>query len=247
MSSIHPTPGDSELTDDRTTRARIRDAAMACFAEYGTAATTARKIADAAGVSAGLVIHHFGSMEGVRSACDEYVVSAIRRHTQKAMSTGPDVDVLAALREPGVRPLMGYLASVLADDSATVAKLVDNLVDDAEAYMEQGVKSGKVRPAADLRGRAVMLTIWSLGELVLHEHVERLTGVDLTDPEVLTTPSFAKYAGLVYQIYGEGIFTEAFTSRALVELAEVASDQDHRMSRPPDEADSSEVTRSGGT
>ena len=154
MSSMAPSSEDTGLLDDRTTSARIRDAAIECFAEYGVAATTARKVADEAGVSPGLVIHHFGSMSGLRSACDEYVAAVIRHHKQEAISAGPNLDVLAALRSPDVGPLMGYLASVLADNSEALAGLVDDLVDDAEAYIQQGVESGMLRPSDDPRGRA---------------------------------------------------------------------------------------------
>ncbi len=47
--------------DDATTRSRIRDAAVALFGRAGYAATSIRTIADEAGVSAALVIHHFGT------------------------------------------------------------------------------------------------------------------------------------------------------------------------------------------
>ena len=50
---------------DRTAKARIRDAAIECYAFHGDDCT-ARMVAEKAGVSPGLVIHHFGSMEGLR-------------------------------------------------------------------------------------------------------------------------------------------------------------------------------------
>ena len=58
-----------------------------------------------------------------------------------------------------------------------------------------------------------MLTLWSLGALVLHQHLKRLLGVDLTDPEILTSPTAAAYVAPIYEIYGEGIFEEAFTTQ----------------------------------
>jgi AcrR family transcriptional regulator len=219
-----------ELKDDRTTSARIRDAAIECFADHGVAATTARKVADAAGVSPGLVIHHFGSMDGLRSACDEYVAAVIRHQKQEVMSAGPNLDVLAALRNPDMGPLMGYLASVLAQDSEIVAELVDDLVDDAESYIEQGVESGMLRPSGNPRGRAVVLTIWNLGALVLHDHLERLLGVDLTNPEILKDPSFAAYAGPIYETYGDGFFTEAFAAQTRDALTAMAGAQEQTES-----------------
>ena len=55
----------SALSPDLTARARIRDAAIECFARQGFAVSV-RAIAAHAGVSPGLVIHHFGSKAGLR-------------------------------------------------------------------------------------------------------------------------------------------------------------------------------------
>jgi AcrR family transcriptional regulator len=233
--------------DDRTTAARIRDAAIECFAEYGVAGTTARKVAETAGVSPGLVIHHFGSMDGLRSACDEYVAAVIQHQKQEVMNAGPNLDVLAALRRPGFGPLMGYLARVLTEDSPAVASLVDGLVDDAEGYIEQGVESGMLKPTDDPRSRAVLLTIWGLGALVLHEHLDRLLGVDLTDPDVLKSPSIAAYAAPTYEIYGEGLFTETFAAHAIEALHAMASTESKTQPRSPKESDASATIQEEGT
>ena len=67
MSSVPP--------DDRTARAVIRDEALRLFAERGPDVVTVRQIAAAAGVSPGLVIHHFGSKDRLREAVDEHVLA----------------------------------------------------------------------------------------------------------------------------------------------------------------------------
>jgi AcrR family transcriptional regulator len=204
--------GESVPADDRTAKARIRDAAIACIAEHGIGDTTARRVADAAGVSPGLVIHYFGSMEGLRSACDEYVAASIRRIKREALAAGPSIDVLSTLRSFREWPMMGYLARVLADDSPAVAALVDELVEDAEGYIQLGVESGMMKPTEDPRGRAVIISMWQLGMLVLHHHLERLLGVDLTDLDLGSSPHLAGFVGSVYEIYGHGVLTDAFAT-----------------------------------
>lgn len=197
--------------DDRSTRARIRDAAIARFAADGIPATTARAVAADAGVSAGLVIHHFGSMDGLRHACDEYVASVIRTNKQQAMSEGPALDVLAAMRRARQDvPLMRYLARSLADGSPAVAALIDELVADAADYMAEGVRSGSLRPTAYPYQRAAVLTIWTLGAMVLHEHLERLIGVDLTrDPsEIADEHAYANYIGPVLEMFTDGLVSD---------------------------------------
>lgn len=63
---------------DLTARARIRDAALQHFADRGAEATTVRAVAKAAGVTPGLVCHHFGSKRGLWEACDAYVLAYLR-------------------------------------------------------------------------------------------------------------------------------------------------------------------------
>lgn len=231
--------------DDRTAKARIRDAAIECFAEHGIAATTARKVAEVAGVSPGLVMHHFGSMDGLRAACDAHITDIIRRQKSEVLAAGPNIDILAALRASDTGALGAYLARILTDDSPAVARLVDDMVADAEGYIQQGVESGTIKPSADPRGRAAVLALWQLGGLVLHKHMDRLLGVDLTDPAVTTKASLANYAGPVYEMLGDGFFTDEFTQQTRAALAAMAAGGLDPDQTPPtdDPADGDPTTR----
>jgi AcrR family transcriptional regulator len=233
MSSSFTAPGDDSILDDRTTKARIRDAAIECFAENGVSGTTARRVATAAGVSPGLVMHHFGSMEGLRSACDEYVAATIRQYKHDVLSADPDFEVLAALRGAQMGSFAGYLAAALGEDSPAVAKLVDDLVADAEGYLQQGMDTGMVRPSADPRGRAAVVLLWSLGALVLHRHVQRILGVDLTAPNVAADPAFAAYAGPAYEIMSDGIMTDDFAIRMKEAFPSSPDESDHGVRTEP--------------
>jgi len=75
---MRSTPADGDLT----TRARIRDVALDRFGRDGFAATGVRAIATGAGVSPGLVLHHFGSKDGLRQECDDHVARTIREIKQ---------------------------------------------------------------------------------------------------------------------------------------------------------------------
>lgn len=196
------------VDDDRTARARIRDAAISRFAADGVTATSVRAIAGEAGVSPALVIHHFGSKEALREACDEHVAAIIRDRKGAAMAAGPQLDPLAQLRamQHGP-PVLRYLARTLVDGSPQVASLVDEMVADAASYMAEGVQTGVLRPTDYPYGRAAVLTLWSLGALILHEHVERLLGVSLTGPPeaLAATPA---YFGPALELLSEGLLTE---------------------------------------
>jgi AcrR family transcriptional regulator len=231
--------------DDRTAKARIRDAAIECFAKHGIGDTTARKVAEIAGVSAGLVMHHFGSMDGLRAACDDYITAVIREQKSDALAAGPNIDVLAALRESDTGYLGQYLAKILVDDSPAVARLVDDLVADAEQYMEQGVVSGTIRPTDNPHGRAALLAIWQLGAVVLHKHMYRLLGVDLTDPAVTTKPSLVNYVGPVYEVLGGGFFTDEFTERIQSVLEALQSGLTPDTTPSPDDSVDGQPTTKG--
>ncbi len=233
------------MSDDRSTKARIRDAGIACFAEYGTAGTTARRVAKAADVSAGLVMHYYGSMEGLRAACDEHVAAVIRQVKHDAVSAGPQLDVFATLRGSSIGPLLGYLARVLSEDSPAVAGLVDDLVADAESYMQEGIDAGMVKPTNDLRGWATILMMWSLGALVLHRHMHRILGIDLADPNLGENPALAAYAVPAYEILSAGIFTEEFGNHVLAAFAETTAPGIQAPSTPAASGAASTTTNKG--
>jgi AcrR family transcriptional regulator len=224
MSSTVAASGAATSTvDDRTTRARIRDAAIETFAAEGIAGTTARKVAARAGVSPGLVIHHFGSMEGLRTACDEHVAAVIREEKRRYIQAGAGLDPLAALRQATAGPMLAYLANVLTDDSPAVAALVDELVADAQEYIDEGVRSGFLKPTADSRARATVLTMWTLGALVLNTHLDRILGVDLRDPGFADDPATPAYVAAATELLSRGIFTESFADQVQVALDAAAS------------------------
>src|SRR6266542_6373122 len=104
-------PVGNPAFDDLTARARIRDAALRLFAERGVDGATIRDIAKAAGVSAGLVRHHFGSKEALRDACDSYALDRLMRIKEQAILEGQMADqgFLPAVH-PTVVPLYRYLA-----------------------------------------------------------------------------------------------------------------------------------------
>ncbi len=183
--------------DARSTAARIRDAALACFADRGVKATTVRQIAERADVSAALVIHHFGSKDRLRVACDRFVAAHIRERKAAVLHAGGGLDPLAVMREQaGDPPIQGYLARTLAEGTPEVAALVDEMIDDAERTVRDGMERGVLRRSDDPRGVAAVLTLWSLGAMVLHQHVERVLGVDLTGPadEHARNPAYVRPA-----------------------------------------------------
>jgi AcrR family transcriptional regulator len=169
--------------EDLTARARIRDAAMRHFAEHGFERATIRGIAETAGVSSGLVRHHFGSKKALRDACDEWLLRTIRRMNDQVvedMKTGEIRDHVAASRAK-MWPYQRYVARSLSEGAAGV--LFDEMVRMTEDWL---VGYGRDDPdgfEVDRRHRAAMITAMALGPLILVSHLSRAMGVDLTSPE----------------------------------------------------------------
>jgi AcrR family transcriptional regulator len=199
-------------TDDRTTKARIRDAAITQWASNPPNSVTVRDIASAAEVSPASVIHHFGSMAELRDAANAHIAGLIRDHKTAAVQASGPLDLLGSLERLSDLPISAYLARAAVSDDPMVASLIDELLEDAVTYIEAGVSAGTIRPSDRPRERAVVLMLWSLGGLVLHDHMERYLGVDLTDPKALASQAAEPYTRAAFEIIGRGILADDFAA-----------------------------------
>jgi AcrR family transcriptional regulator len=169
---------------DLTARARIRDAALRHFTEYGFDRATIREIARAAGVSPGLVRHHFGSKDELRKACDAYALEALHGYVEKAITEAglSDPATVAEARKP-LDPLNRYLARALIDDSETAAQIFDEMVAMTEQSLQETDKHRTDAPAADMRTRAALMVAMALGIPAFQAHISRSIGADIFTPE----------------------------------------------------------------
>lgn len=197
-------------TDDRTTAARIRDAAIARFADVGFEKATVRAIAEDAGVSPGLVLHHFGSKEELRRVCDEYVVaeySRIKADTAAAANTDPFA-AIAALRLDS--PIPRYFLRSLRDGSPAAARLFDSLVQESVRLMQMSVDLGQIRPSENLYDITVILVSWQFGALLLQNHVARLFGLDPFSREMTQRQTRALLEVLTHGVFSDTRYEDAW-------------------------------------
>jgi AcrR family transcriptional regulator len=201
--------------EDLTARARIRDAALEQFAARGMRGTTIRGVAEAAGVSPGLVQHHFGSKEKLREACDEYVMATIRSIKLESFENGVNQPGFLSTAVRTSVPLKRYLARALVDGSAGAAKLFDETVEFTKEMLESP-PAGMLKPStSDLHAYAVAMASMSFGVIVLHEHLSRALSVD-----TLSEEGYPRLAKALIEI-----FTDDILSPELVEQAVEALDQ----------------------
>lgn len=154
--------------EDRTTTARIRDAAIDQFGQHGFSVGL-RTIAEAAGVSAALVIHHFGSKDGLRTSCDAYVAEVIRDAKSESMQTSDPASWLAQMAEiESFAPVVAYLVRSMQSGSDLAKSFWLKMVENAEQYLEEGVRTGVLKPSRDPRARARYLAICGGGAFLLY-------------------------------------------------------------------------------
>ncbi|WP_280265869.1 TetR/AcrR family transcriptional regulator [Nocardia wallacei] len=139
---------------DLSTRARIRDAAIVAFGDEGFGVGV-RAIAKAAGVSPGLVNHHFGSKDGLRQACDEHVRSIIvSAKLQYVQEPSPNATLRALTEIEEFAPYIGYLMRTFQAGGPLLVAWFDQMRADVEGYLAVGIEAGTLRAPSDLKATA---------------------------------------------------------------------------------------------
>lgn len=202
-------------SSDLTTRARIREAAIAVFGEQGFG-TGVRAVAAAAGVSAGLVIHHFGSKDGLRAACDEYVAESIRAVKSESLRHPSPSGLLAALADiESFAPHMAYLMRSFQSGGPLAAALFQHMVDNAEQYLAEGVEAGTIRPSRDPKARARYLGTVGAGGFLMFLLLRESAGGSLDYRAALREYADEMMLPSV-EIYTEGLLTDSMMLDTLV-------------------------------
>lgn len=183
--------------DDLTAAARIRDAAVDLFGRDGFAVGV-RAIATAAGVSPALVIHHFGSKDGLRKACDDYVTETVRQSKTETIQSSDPATWLAQMAEiEAYAPMMAYLMRSLQSGGDLAKSLWRTMIDNNEQYIEDGVRAGTIKPSADPKSRARFLAMSAGGGFLLylqmHEDPTNLRAVLRDYSEEMVLPALELY------------------------------------------------------
>jgi len=190
---------------DLTAAARIRDAAIEQFGQQGFDVGL-RAIAEAAGVSAALVIHHFGSKDGLRKACDDYIAEEIRSGKSEAMRSTDPATWFAQMAEiESYAPLMAYLVRSMQIGGELAKTLWQKMINDAEAYLDDGVRTGLLKPSRDPRARAKYLSITGGGGFLLYLQMHETP----TDLRAVLRDYAREMVLPALEIYTDGLMVDA--------------------------------------
>ena len=200
---------DAERTRPETAPIeRIREAAMKSFATHGFANTSLRAVASTAGVSLGLVQHHFATKAGLIKAVDDYVLTAVlTRITEEVPASTSDsvaeigdrvTQMIAELPD-----IVDYVGRALIDSRPVGYMIFDALMNSGTARWNQRGERGETRPDLDLTWAAVNSLVLALGTFILRGHIERNLPQPLNSPEQLQ-----RWQASVTMLLREGLFKQ---------------------------------------
>ncbi|MGA5465787.1 TetR family transcriptional regulator [Mycobacterium sp. NPDC050041] len=198
--------------EDRTAVARIRDAAIDQFGQNGFTVGL-RRIADAAGVSAALVIHHFGSKDGLRKVCDDYITEQIRSTKSASIQSKDPSTWFAQMAEiESYAPMMAYLVRSMQSGGDLAKAFWHNMIDNVEQYMEEGVRAGTIKPSRDPKARAKYLAMTNGGSFLLYLQMH----ADPTDLRAVLRDYAQDMVVPALEVYSHGLMTDSTMYDAFV-------------------------------
>ena len=194
-------------------RRRLLAAAMEVVREQGAPALRMTDVAARAGVSFGLIAHHFGSREGLVSAAQRTLLegeldadleaarSAIAEATGASDLLDRIHDLTAALMHPARTDVRIGRAAALAvahgreDARALIVEVVTDKLDRVSAVIAEGQERGLIRDDLDPRALATFIQAYAFGLVLADLDGERvddaalITVIDTAVRAVLAPPS----------------------------------------------------------
>jgi len=170
---------------EQSTPHQIVTVACELIAERGASDTSVREVARVAGVSAPLVIHHFGSKAGLIEACDRRVTDALEEVFAPMRSGEPLGSIEGGWLELlSSTPYLGYVTRSIRDGGQLGENLFDELFQMSLGTDQLMRESGVARPTDDPEMRALLLMALDMGMLLLSGHAERVLGAPLDSPKI---------------------------------------------------------------
>jgi AcrR family transcriptional regulator len=164
---------------DLSSYARIRNAALEGFASKGIAATSIRDVAAAAGVSPGLVQHHFATKAGLRAAVNEYVIAValdafadlVSDDSQEAWATMGDT-VTSWVSDNALS--LRYLGRGLIEGDPDASEILDGLLQIArQKWLEPLSRTGALRDGTDQHWAAIHMILFNLACVLFEPAISR--------------------------------------------------------------------------
>lgn len=176
---------------DLTAKARIRNAALELYSDFGEDGVSMRAIAGAAGVTVGLVVHHFQTKDGLRDAVEQRIVELFADAISEVPACGSPRNVAGDRDAAVVRMLefnpavVGYLRRAVLDITGHRGRILELLTEltaeQVASLRSVGLASTSPRDSSQVIG----ILVSQLGALFLQPMVDsvwsQLAGPDAPD------------------------------------------------------------------
>jgi len=173
---VNPRATDSDLT----AKARIRNTALDLYSRFGADRVSLRAVAAEAGVTVGLVQHHFKTKDQLRDAVDNLVVDYFAQTVAEVTDVGSPSQIASA-RDDAVRdmlhdnpPVVNYVRRALLEPSQERLHLLDALVDLTSREVRALRKSGRASTRRSESIQVVAVLVRQMGDLFLQPMVDAI-------------------------------------------------------------------------
>jgi len=179
---------------DLTAVARIRNAALERFARDGVAGTTIRDVAKTAGVSAGLVQHHYKTKADLEQAVNEYVLRVAveaSEGVEEATAEATTEELFLTMGERIMefvrdhRSAMLYVIRAAANGEKAGLDIFDAFLALVNQHVERLAEKGTLRDDVDRLWLGLQVVILDLGTVLLEPAIDRHLPAPLLEPEQL--------------------------------------------------------------
>jgi AcrR family transcriptional regulator len=178
-----------ELSDGRQ---RLIKTAFKLFADKGFDSVTVRDIAGASDVSIGLITHHFGSKEGLRTAVDKYFIAQLEEVLKEDVPRAPKdtdaysawIDAWQARHQDDLRAGGRYLRRALLEESEWGAEIFKRYYAFVQSWVVKADAQGDIRPDVDRLWLPFLIIFLELGTTLLDPYIRRVLGRSRFDAQL---------------------------------------------------------------
>ena len=166
-------------------REHLIEVATRVFAREGFTGTSLRMIAVEAGVSAALLVHHFGSKQRLIEETIETTLGEWMREKDhlaelplsEALSQWPQT------AQDGHQKL-AFFKQVILSGGKPAQLLLERMHFEAKERLTMMTKTGVMRDVADIETAALLLAVYGMAPLILSDSIKKILGGEVTDPEI---------------------------------------------------------------
>jgi AcrR family transcriptional regulator len=179
---------------DLTASARIRNAALEGFARDGVAATTIRDVAKAAGVSPGLVQHHFKTKADLERAVNEHVLQIAVEASEGVEEETAEAGTEELFLRMGERitelvrdhrSALLYVIRSAANGERAGLDIFDAFLALVNRHVDRLAEEGTLRDDVDRLWLGLQVVILDLGTVLLEPAIDRHLPKPMLEPEQL--------------------------------------------------------------